>query len=243
VGFPEGQKSMSDIRGRSVTGGSLPAQIWSKFMSSALGKTKEEDFKRPDGLKKVKICLETGQAATQYCPKAGTALFLTDMEVKPCAKHAVPEKVTVPDLVGMTKEAALALIGKLSLVAKVVEGDVPGVAAGTVSAQDPKPGSVVATQTPITITVSTGGTTNKPPTADFTVAPTAKVGQAVAVDGSASKDDGKITTWYWEFGDGLTASGPKASHTWATAGTYEITLWVTDDRGQQASATKKIKVQ
>ncbi len=243
VGYPEAQKSMNDVRGRQVTGGSLPASIWAKFLETALSKTAEKDFVKPDGLKQVKICLDTGLAATAYCPKTGSALFLADTEVKPCTKHAAPEKVTVPKLVGMTKEAALALISKLSLVAKVVEADVPGVAAGTVSAQDPTAGSVVPTQTVVTITVSTGGSTNKPPAADFSLPASIKAGQNVPLDGSASKDDGKIATWYWEFGDGMTANGVKVSHAWPTAGTYEITLWVTDDHGQQASVTKKVKVQ
>ena len=63
------------------------------------------------------------------------------------------------------------------------------------------------------------------------------------VDGSPTKDDGSITTWYWEFGDGATGNGMKVQHAWAAIGEYEITLWVTDDHGQQSSITKSIKVQ
>ena len=37
-------------------------------------------------------------------------------------------------------------------------------------------------------------------------------------------------------------NGKKTSHAWAEPGTYEVTLWVTDDDGQQASVTKKIKI-
>jgi PKD repeat protein len=65
----------------------------------------------------------------------------------------------------------------------------------------------------------------------------------VSFDGSPSKDDGKIVKWYWEFGDGATAGVMKTTHAYSTRGAYEVTLWVTDDVGQQASVTKKIKIQ
>jgi PKD repeat protein len=71
---------------------------------------------------------------------------------------------------------------------------------------------------------------------------TAKSGEKVTIDGSPSKDDGKIVKWYWEFGDGATGNGQKTSHAWTDPGTFEITLWVTDDKSQQASVTKVIKI-
>ena len=48
--------------------------------------------------------------------------------------------------------------------------------------------------------------------------------------------------WYWEFGDGTDGTGKTTSHTWTEPGTYDVTLWVTDDKGQQASVTKKVVV-
>jgi penicillin-binding protein 1A len=243
VGYPEAQKAMSDVHGRQVTGGSFPADIWSKFMKAALADTPKKDFTRPDGLKEVRICLDTGLASTPYCPRTGTGLFLADTEVKPCTKHAIPDKITIPNLVGMTKEAALALLGKSRLLAKVTEQDLPGVSAGAVASQDPKAGSVGTTQTVVTLVVGTGSAANLPPKAEFSMPTNAKPGQAVGLDGTLSKDDGKIVTWYWEFGDSATATGPRATHAWPAIGTYEVTLWVTDDKGQQSSVTKKIKVQ
>jgi len=65
---------------------------------------------------------------------------------------------------------------------------------------------------------------------------------AVAFDGSASTDDGAIVTYLWEFGDGSEANGRTVSHTFAVPGTYEVTLWVTDDLAQASSISHVIKV-
>ena len=69
MGFPAAQKEMSNVHGRAVTGGSFPAEIWAKFMRAALKGQPKKDFARPDGLKDGSICLETGMAATAFCPK------------------------------------------------------------------------------------------------------------------------------------------------------------------------------
>lgn len=43
--------------------------------------------------------------------------------------------------------------------------------------------------------------------------------------------DGTITSYFWDFGDGTSATTPSADHTYQSAGTYPVTLVVTDDRG------------
>jgi penicillin-binding protein 1A len=243
MGFPAAQTAMSDVHGRQVTGGSFPADIWAKFMRAALNGTAKKDFTKPDGLKNGSICLDTGMAATPYCPRTRSALLLSETEIKTCSKHVEPQKITIPNLVGLTKEAALAALDKLKLKSSVAEKSSATIAVGTVSGQSPKAGSSATTQTVVTITVSTGTGTDKPPTPDFSAPTGGKAGQPVSFDGSPTADDGKITKWLWEFGDGNTASSQKANHTYAAAGNYEVTLWVTDDGGQQASITKKVKIQ
>jgi sugar lactone lactonase YvrE len=83
---------------------------------------------------------------------------------------------------------------------------------------------------------------NKLPTASFTLTPASGTAPlTVSVDGSASADpDGQVTAYAWQFGDGGTASGAKATHNYAAAGTFTIKLTVTDSSGTSASTTKSV---
>jgi len=54
-------------------------------------------------------------------------------------------------------------------------------------------------------------------------------GQPVQFDGSGSSDsEGHALTYDWSFGDGSTGTGVMPTHTYATAGTYVVTLQVCD---------------
>lgn len=77
------------------------------------------------------------------------------------------------------------------------------------------------------------------PVADFTVA---KNMLDVDFDANNSTDDGSIVNYAWDFGEGNTASGVLASHTYAASGTYTVTLTVTDNDGQTGVKTKVITV-
>lgn len=93
---------------------------------------------------------------------------------------------------------------------------------------------------PITITA----TANIPPVASFTFSPTViSVGQAVSFDASASRDpDGTIVRYDWDFGDGTTATGVTVTHTYARAGSYLVSLTVTDNQGATNTATRTVTV-
>ncbi|ARC57720.1 Protease 1 [Frondihabitans sp. 762G35] len=81
---------------------------------------------------------------------------------------------------------------------------------------------------------------NVPPTAAFT--PTA-TNLALAVDATASSDpDGTVASYAWTFGDGATATGATASHTYAAAGTYTVKLTVTDNQGATGTASQTVTV-
>lgn len=61
----------------------------------------------------------------------------------------------------------------------------------------------------------------------------------VQFDGTASRDiDGRIARYFWEFGDGRTAQGPKPVHYYALPGTYEVALTVMDDSGAPQSSDR-----
>ena len=85
---------------------------------------------------------------------------------------------------------------------------------------------------------------NSPPVPSFLMSPTA--GEApltVDLDASGSTDaDGNIVSYEWDFGDGESETGVTVEHIFAMAGSYAITLTVTDDQGKAASATQEITV-
>ncbi|WP_316310916.1 PKD domain-containing protein, partial [Clavibacter michiganensis] len=57
-------------------------------------------------------------------------------------------------------------------------------------------------------------------------------------DGSTPADaDGTVASYAWAFGDGTTGTGKTATRAYAAAGTYAVSLTVTDDKGL-ASAKK-----
>lgn len=69
------------------------------------------------------------------------------------------------------------------------------------------------------------------PTASFT-SPGVLAGVPALFEGSASTDpDGAVAAWNWNFGDGSTASGVSALHTYKFPGTYEVSLNVVDNEG------------
>jgi PKD repeat protein len=81
---------------------------------------------------------------------------------------------------------------------------------------------------------------NAAPTAAFTASP---AGLAVSLDAAGSTDsDGTVASYAWTFGDGETADGMTASHTYGSAGTYPVTLTVTDDDGATATTTTDVTV-
>jgi len=77
------------------------------------------------------------------------------------------------------------------------------------------------------------------PTVSFTSSATDLAATFVA---TATAAQGTISSYAWDFGDGQTAHGDTPSHTYTAAGTYPITLTVTDSNNVIGTATGSVTV-
>jgi PKD repeat protein len=65
----------------------------------------------------------------------------------------------------------------------------------------------------------------------------------VVVSGELStSDNGGDLEYFWDFGDGTTATDVSATHTFTEPGQYVVTLRVTDSTGAQDEATQEVRV-
>ena len=95
-----------------------------------------------------------------------------------------------------------------------------------------------------TMTKSQAVRVNAAPSADYSYAPSAPTtGASISFDASSSSDtDGTVASYSWNFGDGTTATGRTASHTFQSAGTYTVVLAVTDNDGGERTIEKTVTV-
>lgn len=96
------------------------------------------------------------------------------------------------------------------------------------------------------VQISNPVSSNQPPTAVIKGPTSGLVGETLTFSGADSKDDGRIVSYAWDFGDGTTGSGEEVTHSYNAAGSYKVTLTVTDRNGTdrvvaqiQASSTSK----
>ncbi len=79
------------------------------------------------------------------------------------------------------------------------------------------------------VNIPSSNPNNIPPVARFTGSCN---GLLCSFDGTTSSDaDGTVVGYAWDFGDGSTATGSTTNHAYATAGTFTVTLTVTDNDG------------
>jgi PKD repeat protein len=92
------------------------------------------------------------------------------------------------------------------------------------------------------IVVSNG--VNQPPVAVISATPnSAYAPAAISVSAAGSSDpDGTIASSVISFGDGTSASGLTASHTFSAAGVYTLIATVTDNSGASSTATTSVTV-
>ncbi len=106
-----------------------------------------------------------------------------------------------------------------------------------------------------TITVTTAGGTatfagaltvdsNRAPTAKIAISPSFGAKNTLfRFSGLASDDpDGELDSYKWEFGDDTKAHGPEETHTFASTGTFQVTLTVRDNDGATSTDVKNVEV-
>ncbi len=83
-----------------------------------------------------------------------------------------------------------------------------------------------------------------PPTAVIVGSSRAQVNVPTIFDGSGSTtaDGTPLVAYTWDLGDGSTATGPTTTHVYLAAGTYNVTLTVTDELGKASRTTLQVQV-
>ncbi|NVJ58743.1 MAG: S8 family serine peptidase [Gammaproteobacteria bacterium] len=84
------------------------------------------------------------------------------------------------------------------------------------------------------------GDANVPPTPDFSYSAN---GLTVDFTDQSSDRDGSVVAWAWDFGDRESSSEQNPSHTFAEAGTFIVSLTVTDDDGASAEYIDEVVVE
>ncbi len=85
---------------------------------------------------------------------------------------------------------------------------------------------------------------NEPPVAEAGPNRSVVVGEIVQFDGTGSHDpEGSVLGYQWDFGDGATGAGALVTHAYGAAGSFVVTLTVTDDQGATATDTATVTVQ
>ncbi|MBI5545615.1 MAG: S8 family serine peptidase [Deltaproteobacteria bacterium] len=83
------------------------------------------------------------------------------------------------------------------------------------------------------------GTGGRPPAASFTATCS---GLACSFTDTSSDPDDDLSLWAWDFGDGATSSAQAPAHSFAAAGTYQVSLRVTDATGLSSLALQPVEV-
>ena len=79
-------------------GGVVAGPIWANFMAGAARKYGATDFEKPDQIQLINICLDSGQVASQACPRTSSMAFIPNTEPADiCYYHASGLDWLLPD--------------------------------------------------------------------------------------------------------------------------------------------------
>ena len=94
-----------------------------------------------------------------------------------------------------------------------------------------------------TFSVPVGVEANKRPTADPGGPYDGMVDENIVFDGTKSTDsDGSLEEYIWDFGDDTTGSGATITHSYSEAGSYIVTLTVTDNYGDSHAESTTVEI-
>ncbi len=117
MGYEESSKPMEKINGRTVVGGSFPADIWREYMKEALKDKPVKDFNAPkDELVDVEVCTESGLLPTFWCPKETLGFMIFEKGKEPTEICNIHNKVPVPDVMGLNIDEARQIFTDLNFV-------------------------------------------------------------------------------------------------------------------------------
>ncbi|HEU0247299.1 MAG TPA: penicillin-binding transpeptidase domain-containing protein, partial [Gaiellaceae bacterium] len=157
VGYPDRLRAMTtEFGGDPVTGGTLPAKIWKKFVET-VEEDEDASFDAPPYLGGVSTwVVKRGGAWTRdngYCRDARLLVYFSGKGPEKEA-DCKPNEVSVPLVIGMTADGAMARLAEQPLGAKVAYAPAkPGTLPGIVVGQDPRDGGLSANDT-VTIWIS-----------------------------------------------------------------------------------------
>jgi len=157
VGYPKEQRTMV-VRGIHVAGGTFPAAVWRQFMSSALSGVPPHPFPtfQEPPVQRALVCARTGDLATRWCPERLRAFFYKGQRPTAFCTFHGPERVTVPNLVGLHLPAAQRLLTDLKLGWTVDYAPSEADEAGLIVEQRPAGAQTALQGTAVTLKVGAG---------------------------------------------------------------------------------------
>ena len=127
-------------------------------MKQALNGIPVSDFEKPadEGWVSAQVCSESHLLPTEYCPNVVTMRFRAGKQpATQCTLH-VPKEVAVPDVRGLPLEQAQTTLTQAHFLVETTEDQQSAKPAGTVTAENPRTGTLLMQGETVTLSVSNG---------------------------------------------------------------------------------------